>query len=80
MPGRVSHRSPVAELLYLPEWRVLADDIHTRYFEQNLMERMNGEVEACVRADRIARTSRKVREESMLVNAEFAAIERDLDA
>jgi hypothetical protein len=80
MPGRVSHRSPVAELLYLPAWRVLADDIHTSYFEQNLMERMKGEVEACVRADRIARTSRKVREESMLVNAEFAAIERDLDA
>ncbi len=41
------------------------------------MERMKGEVEACVRAERMARASRKVRKESMLVNADFAAIERD---
>jgi hypothetical protein len=32
------------------------------------------------RAERIARVSRKVRKESMRVNAEFAAIERNRDA
>ena len=41
------------------------------------IERMNREAEARVRAERMARASRKVRKESMRVNAEFAAIERD---
>jgi predicted DNA-binding protein len=41
------------------------------------IERMNREVEARVRAERMARASRKVRNGSMRVNAEFAAIERD---
>jgi metal-responsive CopG/Arc/MetJ family transcriptional regulator len=44
------------------------------------IERMNREAEARARAQRIARASRKVRKESMRVNAEFAAIERDPDA
>jgi len=44
------------------------------------VERMNREAEARVRAERMARASRKVRKESMRVNAEFAAIERDPDA
>ena len=41
------------------------------------IERMNREAEARVRAERMARASRKIRRESMRVNAEFAAIERD---
>jgi predicted DNA-binding protein len=41
------------------------------------IERMNGEAEARALAERMARASRKVRKESMRVNAEFAAIERD---
>jgi hypothetical protein len=41
------------------------------------MERMKGEAEARARADRMARTSRKVRKESMLVNADLAVIDRD---
>ena len=44
------------------------------------IERMNRETRAQLRAQRLAEVSRKVREESMRVNAEFAAIERDPDA
>ena len=44
------------------------------------VERMNSEVAARLRADRLAKASRAVRKESMKVNAEFAAIERDPDA
>jgi hypothetical protein len=41
---------------------------------------MNRDAECRARAERIARASRRVRKESMRVNAEFAAIERDPDA
>ncbi len=41
---------------------------------------MNREFEARMRAARLAEVSRKVRTESMRVNADFAAIERDPDA
>jgi hypothetical protein len=41
---------------------------------------MNRDTEARVRAERLGRVSRKVRGESSLVNAEFDAIERDVDA
>ena len=44
------------------------------------LEKMNRDAEARARAERMARASRKVRRESMRVNAEFAAIERDPDA
>ena len=44
------------------------------------MERMNREAEARARSERMAPASRKVRRESMRVNAEFAAVERDPDA
>ena len=44
------------------------------------IERMNRDAEACARAARIAAASRKVRKESMRVNAKFAGIERDPDA
>ena len=43
------------------------------------IEKMNQEAEARARAERIAAASRKVRKESARVNAEFAAIERDID-
>jgi predicted DNA-binding protein len=52
---------------------------HGEYIRRAI-ERMNREAEARARAERIARASRKVRKESMRVNAEFAAIERDPDA
>ena len=41
------------------------------------IEQMNREVQARLRAKRLAEVSRRVRKESMRVNAEFAAIERD---
>lgn len=44
------------------------------------VERMNRETRAQLRAKRLAEVSKRVREESMRVNAEFAAIERDPDA
>lgn len=42
--------------------------------------RMNNRTAARLRAKRLAEVSKRVREESMKVNAEFAAIERDPDA
>ena len=44
------------------------------------LERMNRDTRFQVRAKRLAEVSRRVRKESMRVNAEFAAIERDPDA
>jgi hypothetical protein len=44
------------------------------------IENMNRESEARARAARLAEASRKVRKESMRVNAEFAVFERDPDA
>ena len=44
------------------------------------IQAMNRETEAQLRADRLANASRKVRDESMRVNAEFEAIEHDPDA
>ena len=44
------------------------------------LEQMNRETRARLRAGRLRDASLKVRGESMRVNAEFAAIERDLDA
>lgn len=44
------------------------------------IERMNHQIEQEARAKRLAEVSRRVRKESMKVNAEFAAIERDPDA
>jgi len=44
------------------------------------IERMNQETETVQRAARLAQVSRRVRKESMRVNAEFAAVERDPDA
>jgi hypothetical protein len=46
------------------------------YIRQAL-ERMNRETQARLRAERLAEVSRRVRAESMRVNAEFAAFERD---
>lgn len=43
------------------------------------IERMNQDTRAQLRAERLAAASKKVRKESMKVNAEFAAIETDPD-
>ena len=44
------------------------------------IERMNRDTDALLRARRMTAASLKVRGESMRVNAEFAAIEKDVDA
>ena len=44
------------------------------------LQRMNRRTKARLRAERLAAVSRRVRGESMRVNAEFAAIERDPNA
>jgi metal-responsive CopG/Arc/MetJ family transcriptional regulator len=43
------------------------------------IEQLNRQTRAQLRAERLAEVSRRVREESMRVNAEFAAMERDVD-
>lgn len=44
------------------------------------LERMNREAQARHRAEQMTNASRRVRRESMRVNAEFAAVEHDPDA
>jgi hypothetical protein len=59
-----------AEALELPR---------AEYIRQAIV-RMTRETHKRLRAQRLAEASQKVRKESMRVNAEFAAIERDPDA
>lgn len=47
---------------------------------RHAIEQMNRETRARLRAKRLAEVSRRVRKESMRINAEFAAVERDPDA
>lgn len=49
-------------------------------FFRRAIERMNRESEARIRAKKMAAASHKVRGESMRVNSEFAAFEREPDA
>ena len=49
-------------------------------YVRRALERMNRDTRARLRAERLAAASRRVRENSMRVNAEFDAIERDVDA
>jgi metal-responsive CopG/Arc/MetJ family transcriptional regulator len=73
--------------LKLPEALLAASDrcakalgIPRAEYIRRAIERMNREAENHARAERMARASRKVRRESMRVNAEFAKIERSPDA
>jgi hypothetical protein len=49
-------------------------------YMRRAIERMNRETQAQLRAKRLAEVSHRVRDESMRVNAEFAAVEQDPDA
>jgi len=49
-------------------------------YMRRALEEMNRETRARLRARRLRDASRKVRGESLRINAEFAAIERDLDS
>jgi len=48
-------------------------------YMRRAIERMNSETQKRLRAKKLTEASRKVREESMKVNAEFAVIEQDPD-
>ncbi len=74
-------------LLKLPDELVSRSDecavalsISRAEYVRRAIEHMNKEIGDAIRAERIKNASLKVREESMRVNAEFAAIEEDLDA
>jgi predicted transcriptional regulator len=56
-----------------------ADALHLTRAEymRRAVERMNQQTREALRAKRLAEASRRVRRESMRVNAEFAAIEDD---
>ena len=73
-----------AILVMLPEsvleatWRCAAAlRMSSAAYVRCALKRMNRETRARLRAERLAAASRKVRKESMRVNAEFAAIERN---
>jgi metal-responsive CopG/Arc/MetJ family transcriptional regulator len=65
------------ELLETSDRCARALGISRTEYIRRAIERMNREAEAGSRAERMSRASRKARKESMRVNAEFAAIERD---
>ncbi len=69
-----------ANLLQISDRCARALGISRAEYVRRALERMNHEAEARARAERLARASRKVRRESMRVNTQFAAIERDPDA
>ena len=62
--------------------RRCADMLHLSRaaYIRRAVERMNRQTQALVRARRLAEVSKKVRKESMRINREFAAFERDSDA
>lgn len=68
------------DLLEKSKRHALALKISRAAYIRRAVERMNQEIQAQHRAKRLAEVSRKVRKESMKINAEFAAIERDPDA
>lgn len=58
-----------------------ADALHISRAEyiRRALERMNRETQAAINAKRLVSASKKVRKESMRVNAEFSALEEDPD-
>ena len=62
--------------------RRCADTLHLSRaaYIRRAVERMNRQTQALVRARHLAEVSKKVRKESMRVNREFSAFERDPDA
>jgi hypothetical protein len=62
--------------------RRCADTLHLSRaaYIRRAVERMNRQTQALVRARRLAEASKKVRKESLRVNRELAAVERDPNA
>lgn len=74
----VSIRLPDA-LLHEAEVKARALHIPRAEYFRLAIETMNNEIVARERRDRLMRASRRVRADSMRVNAEFAAIEHDIN-
>jgi len=68
------------ELLHASSRCATALKLSRSAYIRRAVERMNRETRASIRARRLADVSRKVRRNSMKVNAEFAAFERAPDA
>jgi predicted transcriptional regulator len=68
------------ELLEISDRYAAALHMSRAEYIRQAIARMNQDVEAQLRAARLAAASHKVRQESMRVNAEFAAVETDPDA
>ena len=83
---RDEHRAKLANLknviAEIVDLRVGADTLHLSRaaYIRRAVERMNRQTQALVRARRLAEASKKVRKESLRVNREFAAFERDPNA
>ena len=77
--GAISLKLP-EELLEVSGRCAAALQITRAEYIRRAIEQMNQEIQASQRKQRLAEASRKVRAESMKVNAEFAAIEQDPDA
>ena len=68
------------DLLEVSDRCAKALDLTRAEYIRRAIDRSNREAEGLLRAKRLSDVSRRVRPESMRVNAEFAAIERDVDA
>jgi predicted transcriptional regulator len=68
------------ELLEISDRYAEALHLSRAEYIRQAIARMNQDVEAQLRAARLAAASHKVRRESMRVNAEFAVFETDPDA
>ncbi len=68
------------ELLEASDCCATTLDLTRAEYIRRAIDRSNRETEGLVRARRLSDVSHKVRPESMRVNAELAAIERDVDA
>jgi metal-responsive CopG/Arc/MetJ family transcriptional regulator len=77
--GAISLRLP-EELLEATGEHARALGISRAEYIRRAIERMNRETRGQIRAARMAEASRKVREESMRLNAEAAALEFEPDA
>ena len=67
------------ELLEASDRCARALDLTRAEYIRRAIGRSNREIEGAARATRLAEVSRRVRPESMRINAEFGAIERDVD-
>ena len=68
------------ELLVLSDECAAALQLTRAEYIRRALERMNRDTRARMLADRIRAASHRVRRDSMRVNAEFDAVERDVDA